>query len=421
MIRLANRVSLLALILGWLAATTIVVALLVDARSAAFDRGERAAAALTQVMEQHTARTIQSAALTVRAVADAWTLSRPHGNEPAFQALLRQRLNDLPYARALFVIGPDGYLIHDTDYPRTPAVNLADRAYFMAFRDNRELESDVSGPYLSRSGGGAGWFVSVATRLGAPGDFHGVVVAALPAAYFEALYDKMALSGGEEIALFHRDGTLIARHPTGPEDIGRSFKRLPLFAGSAGASGSYRVDGHLVAGKRIVSYRSVEGLPLVVHVSLSERALLAEWRRSAASAAVAMAALTLLLAGMLVQLVRRRNRLEQMRAQRAQAEKLEALGQVTGGIAHAERQAADDADGKRVRSERGRDEIEAGQATHQQVHGYPRIREVQDPQDGAPARRERRPERHACAVQARSHQAKQRGTRAPLHAVEDNQ
>jgi len=334
MIRLANRVSLLALILGWLAATTIVVALLVDARSAAFDRGERAAAALTQVMEQHTARTIQSAALTVRAVADAWTLSRPHGNEPAFQALLRQRLNDLPYARALFVIGPDGYLIHDTDYPRTPAVNLADRAYFMAFRDNRELESDVSGPYLSRSGGGAGWFVSVATRLGAPGDFHGVVVAALPAAYFEALYDKMALSGGEEIALFHRDGALIARHPAAPEDIGRSFKRLPLFAGSAGASGSYRVDGHLVAGKRIVSYRSVEGLPLVVHVSLSERALLAEWRRSAASAAVAMAALTLLLAGMLVQLVRRRNRLEQMRAQRAQAEKLEALGQVTGGIAH---------------------------------------------------------------------------------------
>jgi len=74
MIRFTNRVSLLALILGWLAAATIVVALLVDARSTAFDRGERAAAALTQVMEQHTARTFQSAALTVRAVADAWTL-----------------------------------------------------------------------------------------------------------------------------------------------------------------------------------------------------------------------------------------------------------------------------------------------------------------------------------------------------------
>ena len=334
MIRLTNRVSLLASILGWLAATTIVVALLVDARSAAFDRGERAAAALTQVMEQHTARTIQSAALTVRAVADAWTLSRPQGNDPAFQALLQQRLNDLPYARALFVIGPDGYLIHDTDYPRTPAVSLADRAYFMAFRDHRDVESDVSGPYLSRSGAEAGWFVSVATRLGAPGEFHGVVVAALPATYFEALYNKIALSGREEIALFHRDGTLIARHPAAPEDIGRNFKRLPLFAGNAGETGSYWIDGHLVAGKRIVSYRSIEGLPLVVHVSLSEHDLLAEWRRSAASAAVAMAALTLLLAGVLVQLVRRRNRLEQARAQRAQAEKLEALGQVTGGIAH---------------------------------------------------------------------------------------
>ncbi len=39
-------------------------------------------------MEQHTARTFQTAALTARAVADAWTLSRPRRNDPRFQALV---------------------------------------------------------------------------------------------------------------------------------------------------------------------------------------------------------------------------------------------------------------------------------------------------------------------------------------------
>ena len=335
MTRLTNRASLLALALGWCAATTIVVALLVDARRSALERGERVASAVVQVMEQHTARTFQTAALTARAVANAWTLSRPRTNDPRFQALLQQRLSDLPHARALFVIGPDGRLIHDTDYPRTPDVSLADRPYFTAFRDNPRLQNDVSGPYLSRSGDAAGWFVSVAARLGAPGEFHGVVVAALPVSYFETLYARMVLGEGEVIALFHRDGTLVARHPASAEDIGRSFKHLPLFnAAARDASGSFRVDGQLVPGKRIVAYRKVEGLPFVVHVSPTEHALLAEWRRSAAGAGVAMAALTLLLVIVLVQQVRRRNRIERQRAQHAQAEKLEALGQLTGGIAH---------------------------------------------------------------------------------------
>src|SRR3546814_17206179 len=82
----------------------------------------------------------------------------------------------LDYLRALFVIGPDGFIQHDTDYPDTPRVSLADRPYFRQHRDNPSLSIFVGGPLLSRSV--HRWFVPLARRIeNEDGYFAGVVVA----------------------------------------------------------------------------------------------------------------------------------------------------------------------------------------------------------------------------------------------------
>jgi signal transduction histidine kinase len=272
--------------------------------------------------------------LSLEATAEAWALARPPANDPAFRALLQRRLEHLPYVRALFVVGSDGRLIHTTGHPDTPQVSLADRDYFRLHKENPGLQFSLSAPLTSRTG--AGWFVALAQRLGSAQEFQGVLVAAVQPTYFEALYRRMQQGEGEAIALFHRDATLIARFPAAEQDVGKAFGHLPLFATHLprAPSGTYWVDGHLLPGKRIVSYRALEDLPLVVHASQSEHAVLAEWRRSALGAAIAMGALTLLLAALLVRQLRTRARRQRERTQRAQAEKLEAMGELTGGIAH---------------------------------------------------------------------------------------
>jgi signal transduction histidine kinase len=324
-----------ALVGGWLAAMAVVTALVVDSRQSALEREGRRVAALAHAMETSTQRTFQSAKLVVRGVADGWSFAHPARHDPGFRRVLRSRLADVPAATALVVFGPDGRTIHDTNYPRTPDLSYADRPYFAAHRDDPALAGGVFGPFHSRSPG-VDWFLAVTARLGPPGEFGGLVMAAVVPESFERLYASAVTSPGDAVALFHRDGTLVARYPSAGAETGRDFSGMPLFAEHLprAASGTYRGSGQMLEGPRIVSYQTVEGMPLVVCISRDERVVLAEWRRSATGAAVAMGALTLLLAGVLARELRRRRERERLRRQRTQAEKMEALGQLTGGIAH---------------------------------------------------------------------------------------
>jgi signal transduction histidine kinase len=322
------------ILFAWLAALGVVAWLLYEAYAVALERGERATAALAAVVEQQTARTFQAIGLTLGAVGDAHQLKpRPRKNDREFQQMMMRRLADLPFVRALFIIAPDGWIIHDTDYPRTPEVSLADRAYFRAHSRDPAHAGTVWPPLESR--GGTGWFVPVTRPLGRHGQFEGVVVAAIQADHFETQFRSIGLARGYLIALFYSDGTLIAQYPRGSAHTGQNLRHLAVFSRRPGeSSGTFWTGASLVPGKHVVSYRLVEHFPLVLHVSRSKENVLVEWRRTAAASAVGMGALTALLAWFMARLVHDRARRARERERRAQAEKMEALGQLTAGIAH---------------------------------------------------------------------------------------
>ena len=321
------------LLLAWLAALLVVAWLVYAGREAALERGRRSTAAFAAVVEQEVARSFQAIFLTLGAIGDVHRLARPKKNDPGFRQMMLRRLRDLPFVRALFIIGRDGAITHDTDYPGTPAVSLADRPYFLAYARNPARGQAVWPPLLSRAG--SGWFLPVTRALGDAGDFEGVMVAALQAAHFHNGFRAMRLPDGYLIALLHVDGTFVASYPATGARVGASYPELAMFARRAQAGdGTFWSTGGLVPGKRLVSTRAVAGAPFVVCVSRAEEDILVEWRRTATGAALAMSVLTLFLGWSVARLARESSRRARERERRAQAEKLEALGQLSAGMAH---------------------------------------------------------------------------------------
>ena len=327
------KVTIASLALAWLAALSVVGWLVLNARDVAIEKGQRATAAFAAVVEQQVVRTLQATYLTLGAIADAQQMHSPPAiNDPEFQHMMSRRVRDVPFVRALYIIGKDGWITHDTDYPNTPRVSLSDRPYFVAYANGTVSGPEAWPPLLSRSG--TGWFVPVTYPVSSGAGFQGVVVAAVQAAHFAEEFRAAFLPDGDVVSLFHENGVLIATFPNVGE-VGRNYGALPTFAHMrSSAGGTFQTDFGLVPRRSWVSYRKVNGAPLVVRVSRDEADGLAEWRRSAIGAAFAMAALTVALAAIVARVTRDSVRESREREVRVQREKLEALGQLSSGVTH---------------------------------------------------------------------------------------
>jgi diguanylate cyclase (GGDEF)-like protein len=172
----------------------------------------------------------------------------------------------------------NGKLINSSETWPAPAVNVADRAFFKAFKSGAALTPSLIELVRSRFSGQ--WAIVISRKItAANGAFLGLVTRALTPEAFEEFFGSVALGQTAAISIFHSDGTLLARYPHAESLIGQNYKAGALFQQvfSTADHGTIRLTSLLDGNDKLASGRRLTGHPLSIVATMSVSAVLADW------------------------------------------------------------------------------------------------------------------------------------------------
>lgn len=116
--------------------------------------------------------------------------------------------------------------------------------------------------------------------------------------YFAPVYGTLELAYGGRVLLFHNDGTLLAVFPRRDGVVGRNYATHALFSTALNRAdrGALETTSMLESGERVLAYRKLNDLPLVVAVSAPRSGALESWRHDATVVGMGAAVFALLAA-----------------------------------------------------------------------------------------------------------------------------
>jgi two-component system NtrC family sensor kinase len=230
-------------------------------------------------------------------------------------------------------------LVNSLTYP-APSIDFSDRDYFKAHID-RDIGIYVGEVLRPRPPYGGAPFFGVSRRRSSPdGSFNGVIQASILPEYFSGFYAKIGRDAGSYASLIREDGLILARYPS--HDIIALFPNGDLLkAIRANPEGALLLTSKLDNVERKVAYRKVSGFPVFVVAGLETPAIRAQWLSQMSNHLIfGLPATAALIAIVLLALKRTRRFYEEAARRQVaenalkQSQRLEALGQLTGGVAH---------------------------------------------------------------------------------------
>jgi two-component system NtrC family sensor kinase len=306
------------------------------------DRIERS----LDILHEHTLKVFQT---VERAIAEVNEIVRGMSDDdiqrdqPHLHERVKRIVDALPQVRAIFLIDRDSRPLVSSQLARIPAdFDARERSFFNAQMagDAGTYVSEVLTPRLTALV--TPFFVLSRRRPSADGKFNGVVAVAVLPQYFEEFYALIGRGPGSLYALIRADGSFLARYPERPNRSLQPGSGLRSAIAQGRERGIFTITrSQIDAAERRVGYGKLEGFPVYVIAGIDGSAIGGEWVATMASHLVIGLPATLFLLLIIGVALRRTRRLyaeaerrEAAEAALRQAQRLEAIGQLTGGVAH---------------------------------------------------------------------------------------
>jgi len=274
----------------------------------------------------------------VRGIPDQDIISR----EPALHLRLKQVAGSLPQMKSAWIFDAQGHALVNSLASPPPAVDFSDRDYFKAHIDT-DIGMFIGNTLTPRVPyQGAAFFSVSRRRLTDDGSFAGVIQASVLPEYFENFYARIGSDPGSFFALGLTDGTVLARFPAVDHEL-RLDRNSPVGKkiASSPRAGLITVISPADGIERRVGYQQLAEYPVYVSAGLETSAIRSRWLTTMSQHLIFGVPATALLFLLLAMALRRTQRLHAEAARRMEAEealkhgqRLEALGQLTGGVAH---------------------------------------------------------------------------------------
>ena len=305
------------------------------------------------IMQEHTRKVVETQELALARVDDyVERMSWDEIASPETSAFLARLQGRFEQAISIWIADRDGVLRAGSQ-PWAPGGNIKDREFFRVHAEG-EPGPHVSAAFRGRATNSASFALS-RRRSTSDGSFDGTIHIALSPDYFARFFAEAAPAGRHASILIRADGELLTREPPSPpvrlgpdSPLLRTIRAEPEGAMLWGVS---PIDGK----ERLYAYRRLGTWPLYVGFGVETSSLLSRWRRNLllyGSVALGASALLLLVASLamsraraehaamarlaaaLAELERETAGREAAESRMRQAQRLEALGQLAGGIAH---------------------------------------------------------------------------------------